>query len=192
VFDVIGVPRSGFPGTKHSDVDESDGVSLRLRPPRLDDGAAVVAAQAELAAEDFGFAFRLEGRPFADFVRVLADHRLGRDAADGWVASTWLVAVVDGEVVGRSSIRFELNDHLRREGGHIGYAVRPAFRRRGHATEILRQSLVIARAGGVDAVLMTCNDENVGSATVIERCGGVLEDVIVATGGIALRRYWIA
>jgi predicted acetyltransferase len=100
--------------------------------------------------------------------------------------------VVGGELVGRSSIRFELNEFLRHKGGHVGYAVRPAFRRRGHATEILRQSLVIARAGGVDAVLVTCADDNVGSAAVIERCGGVLEGVVADAGHAAFRRYWIA
>jgi predicted acetyltransferase len=167
-------------------------VSLRLRPPRLEDEAAVVAAQAELAAEHFPFAFSLEGRSFAEFVCDVEEHRHGRNLPDGWLTSAWLVAVVDGEVVGRSSIRFALNDLLRHKGGHIGYAVRPAFRRRGYATEILRQSLVIARADGVDAVLMTCDDDNVGSATVIERCGGVLERVVLDTGRAAFRRYWIA
>ncbi len=44
-----------------------------------------------------------------------------------WVESTWLLGEVDGAVVGRSSIRFELNDFLLAEGGHIGYAVRPAI-----------------------------------------------------------------
>ena len=93
-------------------------------------------------------------------------------------------------VVGRSSIRFELNDFLRVEGGHIGYAVRPAHRRRGYATEILRQSLIVARAGGVDRALVTCDDDNVGSAAVIEANGGVLENII-DVDGVPLRRYWI-
>jgi predicted acetyltransferase len=166
-------------------------MSLRLRPPRLEDEVAVVAAQAELALDDFLFAFRLEGRSFAEFVHDVDDHRTGRNIPDGWVPSTWLVAVVDGEVVGRSSIRFELNDSLRHKGGHIGYAVRPEFRRRGYATEILRQSLIIARAGGVAAVLVTCDDDNVGSAAVIERCGGTLEDVVADGVQPLFRRYWI-
>ncbi len=167
-------------------------MSLRLRPPRLDDEAAIVAAEAELAPENFHFAFRLEGRSFAEFLGDVDDHCHGRNLPDGWVRSTWLLAASDGEVVGRSSIRFKLNDFLRHKSGHIGYAVRPLFRRHGHATEILRQSLVIARAGGVDAVLVTCDDDNVGSATVIERCGGVLERVVADDDGPPFRRYWIA
>ena len=114
------------------------------------------------------------------------------DAAidDDWVESTWLLADVDGAVVGRSSIRFELNDFLLAQGGHIGYAVRPGHRRHGYATEILRQSLVVAHAGGVQEVLVTCDDDNVGSVKAIEANGGVLENV-VDVGGVPVRRYWI-
>jgi len=165
-------------------------VSLRLRPPRIDDEADVVAAQEELAADDFVFAFRQPGQSFAEFVQGVDDHRRGRNLAPGWVESTWLLADVDGAVAGRTSIRFELNDFLRAKGGHIGYAVRPAHRRRGYANEILRQSLIVARAGGVGRALVTCDDDNIGSATVIEANGGVLED-IVDDDGVPLRRYWI-
>jgi predicted acetyltransferase len=69
--------------------------------------------------------------------------------------------------------------------------VLPPFRRRGYASEILRQSLERARARGVDPVLVTCDDDNVGSATIIERAGGVLEDTVVDEAGGLTRRYWI-
>ena len=165
-------------------------VNLRLRLPLARDEAEVLAAQRELEADDFVFAFPHRGQSFAEFVRMVEDHRHGRSLDDGWVESTWLVADVDGAVVGRSSIRFELNASLLVEGGHIGYAVRPNHRRRGYATEILRQSLVVARAGGVERVLMTCDDDNLASRGVIEANGGVLDD-IVDFDDVPLRRYWI-
>jgi len=152
-------------------------MSLRLRLPQVSDEAEVLAAQDELGAEGFVFAFLQQGQSFGEFVQMVEDSRRGRSLDHGWVKSTWLLADVDSDVVGRSSIRFELNDSLLIEGGHIGYAVRPNYRRRGHASEILRQSLVVARSGGVDRVLVTCDDSNLGSRRVIEANGGVLENI---------------
>lgn len=165
-------------------------MTLRLRPPRIGDEAVVLASQRELAAENFVFAFLQPGQSFVDYVRMVEDHRHGRSIDPEWVESTWLLADVDGAVVGRASIRFELNDYLLAQGGHIGYGVRPSRRRRGYATEILRQSLVVARAGGVQDVLVTCDDDNVGSVRAIEANGGILENV-VEIDGVPLRRYWI-
>ena len=164
--------------------------SLRLRPPRLSDEADILTAQRELEIERFVFAFLRPGQTFAEYVSMVEDHRHGRSIDVDWVESTWLLAEVDGAAVGRASIRFELNEHLSREGGHVGYAVRPGHRRLGYATEILRQSLIVARAGGVREVLVTCDDHNVGSAKVIEANGGLLENII-DIDGVPLRRYWI-
>jgi len=89
-------------------------------------------------------------------------------------------------------VRFELNEFLAAEGGHVGYAVLPAFRRRGHATEIMRRAVTIARDGGVERILVICDDDNLASASVIERSGGKLESVVSrADDGPPFRRYWI-
>ena len=107
--------------------------------------------------------------------------------------ATFLVAEAEGQIVGRVSIRHELNAYLEAVGGHIGYGVRPGFRRRGYATAIMVQSLAVASSIGLDRVLVTCDDDNVGSAKVIENCGGVLENVV--SGGVESvpkRRYWVA
>jgi predicted acetyltransferase len=166
---------------------------LRLRPPRLDDEAAFRAAHQVMAAEGFTFGFGLEpATRWSTYLNTLQDHHCGRHLAEGRVPATFTVADVAGVIVGRASIRHELNDRLRQEGGHIGYAVLPAYRRRGYATEILRQSLIIARAHGVGRALLTCDDDNTGSIAVIENCGGRLDSVIrLQHSAIPVRRYWI-
>jgi predicted acetyltransferase len=165
--------------------------SVRLRPPRPGDEPVVRAAHEEMLAEDFQFALGLEAdTPFEEWIARLDAHRCGRDLGD-WVPGTFLMAEAGGAVVGRVSVRHELNEWLANEGGHIGYGVLRQHRRRGYATEILQQALVVARAVGVDRVLGTCDDHNLGSAAVIEANGGVRDAERPLAGEAPMRRYWI-
>ena len=150
------------------------------------------AAHTTMAAEDLPFCLAWEdGDTFADYVARLERIQRGDPPMGRYVEATFLLAEVDREAIGRTSIRHRLNDFLRHEGGHIGYCVLPPHRRQGYASEILRQSLEHVHAIGVDPVLVTCDDDNMGSATIIERAGGILEDLVESESGTQTRRYWI-
>jgi predicted acetyltransferase len=165
---------------------------LVLRPLTERDEAAVLAAQDELVADRFVFALSYTpGMAWVAYLKRLDDEAHGRNLTDDHVPADFWLAEVDGRVVGRTSIRHRLNDALAREFGHIGYAVLAAERRRGYATEILRQSLVRARQVGIAEALVICDRDNVGSARTIERCGGVFESEAVNSSGDVIRRYWV-
>lgn len=165
---------------------------LLIRPFTLQDSDAALAARTELDADDFDFLLGYSSRRgFAEYLEQLAAHEEGLGLPPGWVKSALWGAFVDGELVGRTCIRFELNDHLRSVGGHVGYAVRPQHRRRGYATQILRQSLHVLAQRGIESALVTCRVDNIASAGTIEANGGVLENVVEASDGMT-NRYWVS
>ena len=92
--------------------------ALRLRPPRLDDETAFRAGHQVVAAEGFTLGLGLEpAMPWSTYLKILHEHRTGMNLPAGLVPQTLLVADVGGEIVGRTSIRHELNETLEREGG---------------------------------------------------------------------------
>jgi len=165
--------------------------SLTLRRPILADEAVVRQSQIELESDGFVFAWELtsDGSWSAYLDRLDRLHE-GVNLPDGVVKSTFYLAEVDGEVVGSTSIRFDLNEYLSEFGGHIGYCVRPTFRRQGYATTMLRLQLDLARDAQIRDILVTCLETNAASAAVIESCGGEYEYSRTRPDGATFRRYW--
>ncbi len=94
--------------------------------------------------------------------------------------------------IGEVSIRHKLNDALTHCGGHIGYGVRFSEWNKGYGTTLLRLALQKAKERGLTQIMITCNDDNLGSAKVMENNGIVLQDRIeniVYGKTIVTRRY---
>jgi predicted acetyltransferase len=121
------------------------------------------------------------------------DFACSRNLPDGFVPATTYWLVRDGEcVVARSSLRHCLTPHLEREGGHVGYSVRPSERGKGYGTAVCRLTLARAREMGLGRVLITCDADNPASARIIEKNGGVFEDQRLShQTGKMKRRYWV-
>ncbi|MEV8516537.1 GNAT family N-acetyltransferase [Dactylosporangium sp. NPDC051484] len=128
---------------------------------------------------------------FAAWVAGLhAQRDESRPPPQGRVPATYWWIAEDDTILGAITLRHRLNPKLLEAGGHIGYGVRPAARGRGLATWALREVLRAAADLGLDRVMLSCDERNPASARVIERCGGVLEDVRDTWLGHC-RRYWI-
>lgn len=166
--------------------------SMVLRPLSISDEEQARRAHTELAQDAFDFLLDLRrGEPWPLYLARLEKLRLGVDVPISWVPATFLVAEVDGHLVGRISIRHQLNAYLAEVAGHIGIGVLPDFRRRGYATAILRQSLSVAAATGLGHVLVTCDVNNVGAINATVDCGGVLEKVAAARKSARNCRFWV-
>jgi predicted acetyltransferase len=150
--------------------------------------------------DDFGdeilipFPLRYPHDDFPVLIRRLRRNAEGLDLDEGRVASStfWLVEN-QADIIGVSNLRHEINDALKRIGGHIGYGVRPSRRREGHATEMLRLTLFEARKRRIERVLLTCDRENEPSVKTILNNGGQFdsEEYVDVHGGV-IARYWIS
>ncbi len=98
----------------------------------------------------------------------------------------------DDRLLGMLQVRHCFNDYLEKYAGHIGYSVRPSERRRGYAKKMLKAALPFCREIGLDKVLITCIDGNVGSEKTILFNGGIYElTVHEPNENVDLKRFWI-
>lgn len=130
---------------------------------------------------------------FAAYIDFLYSQDTEEKLGDsGWVPHSTYWLINDGDVlVGAVNIRHRLNRHLLNCGGHIGYGIRPAYRQRGYAGNLLFQSLQITKAMGLDKVLLVCDKDNIGSERTIRKNGGVFESEFTEDNGNVVKRLWI-
>ncbi|MBN2203573.1 MAG: GNAT family N-acetyltransferase [Thermoleophilia bacterium] len=169
-------------------------VPPRLEAPHLRCHASFLAALEEYQAEgrhlELPAALLTDPAEFARYVAALragvarpgeADRYLRSVGATpepqegDYVPETALWWVQDDEYLGRVSLRHQLTEELRREGGHIGYEVRPSARGLGHATAMLTAALPIAASLGIRVAHLDCDVGNRASRRVIEKNDGRLE-----------------
>lgn len=86
------------------------------------------------------------------------------------------VREVDDKIIGMVNIRLALTDFLRKEGGHIGYSIRPTERRKQYGTHLLLEALKVCDQIGIKQVIVSCDKDNPASAGVIKKCQGKLEE----------------
>ena len=98
----------------------------------------------------------------------------------------------DEKLVGGFVLRHTLKGALINHGGNIGYLVRPSERKKGYGKILLKLALEKASCIGLEKVLITCRNDNIGSIKVIESNGGIYEnDYYDESLGKTYRRYWI-
>ena len=171
---------------------------LKLVEPAYDHRKAFLATVADyqMAGESryrpLQEAFRGDFRGYVRHLRLMAR---GVGLKPGWVPYTVFWSVKPGLplIIGELHIGHWLVPASEKEGGHIGYTIAPSMRGKGFGTQQLALGLVKARTFfDLDRVLVTCDTDNVASARVIQKNGGVLENEVISDrSGKPVSRYWI-
>jgi predicted acetyltransferase len=174
-------------------------MKIVLRWPCRDDLLELKKANDESWEPSFPFLHYFESladSSFEKYIEILPFLSNRNNLPDGHVPCTFLIAFnQENEVVGRVSIRHELNEFLSNIGGHIGYGVTPSHRKKGYATKILFETLKYVRKNlpHLNEVLLTCDDDNVGSIKTIEKNGGRFVDYYTSSElKVPKRRYTIS
>lgn len=162
-----------------------------LARPSLTYKASYIAAVREFHAEGRKPMWNYENLEanFDEYVAMLLEKET--DPQPGYVPSSEYWLVMGETYIGSINLRHYLTDKLLQYGGHIGYEIRPGMRRRGFGTLMCRLVLDKAREQHLDRVLITCDDDNIGSQKIIEANGGILWDKVDNRRHTLTRRYWI-
>lgn len=165
---------------------------LRFVLPGAQNRRDVLDFYAEFAAEGTACIGSAVAGDFDVWLANMQDRLAGRTLPAGFVQESFYLCYEGDTLVGVLNFKYTLTDFLLNYGGHIGYAVRPSCQGRGLATQMMRQCLDIARGLGFERLLLVCDDDNYASERVIQKCGGVLEDIrFDPDEQVNVKRYWI-
>jgi predicted acetyltransferase len=129
-----------------------------------------------------------------EYIKTCAEYEDKQTVPSHLVPATqlFLIRKSDNKLVGMLQVRHCFNDYLEKYAGHIGYSVRPSERCKGYAKKMLKMTLPFCREIGLDKVMITCIDGNIGSEKTILANGGVYEYTIhEPNDNVNLKRFWL-
>ena len=175
-------------------------MGIILREITIEDANEIIALWKEVKENDVENTFEglsniknVDNIDFKDFLLDLEKSKNIKDIKPHLVnQTTYMMFDENKRVLGWENIRNELDDNLLKHGGHIGALIRPSERKKGYATLMISLALEKCKELGIDKVLITCREENIGSKKAIEKNGGEYENSYYdEQNNFTYRRYWI-
>jgi predicted acetyltransferase len=111
---------------------------------------------------------------YDEWLEMATKNSCKETVSQDWVVADTFFAVreCNKKIIGMIDFRHELSGVLK-DYGHSGYSVRPSERKKGYATEMLRQILEIAKRAGLKEFQLACKRNNIPSVKTIAKNGGV-------------------
>ena len=128
---------------------------------------------------------------FADFLKSVEDKKNG--IGNNGVKEIFYFAIEDDKIVGHASIRLnpEVDEDTCKFSGHIMYGVVPSKRKLGYGNKICKMLIEKMVAMGYDEIIITCNDNNIGSKKIIINNGGKFIESVNYNDNVVIDRYSI-
>ncbi|MCL2776016.1 MAG: GNAT family N-acetyltransferase [Oscillospiraceae bacterium] len=150
---------------------------LRLQKLSENDGQQIYDMLQGIESNDNGFHNTVKDMMYEHFAEWL-NKNVGYSNSIGledWMVPQTTFWLFDNDIpVGCGRVRHYLNDNLRKDGGHIGYAISYRYRGRGYGNAILRLLLTETHKMGIQEVHVGANKDNERSNKVIIVNGGKL------------------
>lgn len=169
-------------------------LELKLIDPTMREAYLAMVDEFEAVGEGYPYNnIPLARQDWAAYVAELRDEEAGVNLPPGIVPQWTYVLVKDGTaVVGEIRYRPGTNPPFRPGHDHVGYNVRPSYRRQGYASHMLREVLDQARRDGIPGVSLAVEGHNPGSVRTITKNGGALVEQRLDQHGTLVSLYWIA
>lgn len=130
-----------------------------------------------------------------NLIQKAIDAKNEKKLKPGYVPAYHFFLIDDDKFIGEVHIRTKLTSLLLNFGGNIGYGINPKYWNQGYGNKILELSLIKAKEIGLKGkLLITCDNDNIASARIIEKNGGILENIVKNNYNdnvIITKRYWI-
>lgn len=155
-------------------------LKIRLKALSESDDKEIYEMISEMKLSENGFTTNFPDNSFKEFkdsLPRLVEISNGINLAEGYVPQTIYWMYADDKPVAYGKLRHQLNDKLLEYGGHVGYVVRPSERGKGYGKIFLNELKKVARTMGMEELLITCDESNIGSRKVIESNNGKLEGI---------------
>ncbi|MCL2621365.1 MAG: GNAT family N-acetyltransferase [Defluviitaleaceae bacterium] len=124
--------------------------------------------------------------------KITAQKHIECSLTDTPATTYFMVCKEDNKIIGSIQLRHHLTEELLKDGGNVGYGIRPSERGKGYGVKQLSLVLDEAKALGLDKIMISCSKDNRTSAHVAIRNGGVLAgEGFDEDEGKVTEIYWI-